>query len=334
MPSKGKLKRIISLWLVLILALAFVACGGIRRRNVWSSKRNGENIKVAIINLDPSESGYRAANDKDLRERFISEKGYDASFAYSMDNEEQKKMAEEFIDAGIHYLLLSAADTEGWDDVLNRAKEKDVKVILFDRTIDSDDSLYEASVVSDMLAEGQMAVEWLAEQQLTKYKILHIQGARGSAAQRGRTKALDNLVESNFDWKYAVQKPGNWDEGKAKEIVEEAIKSGITFNVIYSENDNMTRGAVEALDEAGITHGPGKDVIIISFDCNIWAMEEVLRQNWNYNGQCNPYHASYLDEIIKTLESGGRLAEKTIILREKGFDSENITKEDIENYGI
>ncbi len=334
MPSNGKRKKIICLWLVLIMALALVACGSMRHPHSWNPSRNGELVKVGIINVDPNESSYRAANVADLQERFTTERGYDASFAFSKDNEEQKRMAEAFIDEGVHYLLLAAADTEGWTEVLEKAKEKGVRVILFDRTIDADESLYEASVVSDMLVEGQMAVDWLAEQGLIKYRIIHLQGALGSAAQKGRTEALKEKVDSNFNWKFAIQRSADWNEGKAKEIVAEAIKSGTTFNVIYSENDNMTKGAVEALDEAGITHGPGKDVIIISFDCNKWAMEEVLKQNWNYIGQCNPYQATYIDEIIRTIESGGRLADKTIILNEKSFDAEHITREDIDNYGI
>ena len=63
-------------------------------------------------------------------------------------------------------------------------------------------------------------------------------------------------------------------------------------------------------------------------------MEELLNQNWNYDGQCNPFQASYIDEIIKTLESGGTISEKTIIMEEKGFDAASITQEDVDKYGI
>ena len=50
---------------------------------------SGELIKVGIINNDPNESGYRTANDADLKKTFTKENGYDASFAYSMKNDEQ-----------------------------------------------------------------------------------------------------------------------------------------------------------------------------------------------------------------------------------------------------
>ena len=143
---------------------------------------SGELIKVGIINNDPNESGYRTANDADMKAMFTEENGYEASFAYSLKNDEQITAAQKFIQDGVDYLLLSAADTAGWDTVLMDAQAAGTRVILFDRTIDADESLYEASIVSDMEAEGQTAVDWLAGQGLDEYNIIHIQGVMASAA--------------------------------------------------------------------------------------------------------------------------------------------------------
>jgi simple sugar transport system substrate-binding protein len=96
----------------------------------------------------------------------------------------------------------------------------------------------------------------------------------------------------------------------------------------------MAKGAVAALDKANISHGVGKDVIVMGFDCNQWALQELLDQNWNYDGQCNPFQAAYLDDVIKKLENGETLSEKTIIMEEKGFDATTITADDVANYGI
>lgn len=335
MLNNGKLKRILCIWLALVTALALVACGSTTKYNVWRPlSRREHKIKVGIINLEASESGYRKANVRDLEERFTAERGYDASFAYSMDNGTQIEMARAFIEDGVEYLLIAAADTAGWNSLLNEAKYTGVKVILFDRMIDEDESLYEASVVSDMLMEGQLAVEYLESLQLKKYKIIHLQGTLGSSAQKGRSYAIEDKVHSEFNWRIMRQETANWDREQAKAIVLDALAKGTTFNVVYSENDDMTKGAVEALDEYGISHGPDGSVAIISFDCNKWAMEELMKRSWNYDGQCNPYQASYLDEIIKTIESGGRLANKTIIIKEKGFSTETIKASDIKDFGI
>ena len=294
---------------------------------------SGELIKVGIINNDPNESGYRTANDKDLKAMFTEENGYEASFAYSLMNDEQITAAQKFIQDGVDYLLLSAADTAGWDSVLKDAQDAGIRVILFDRTIDADASLYEASIVSDMAKEGQTAVDWLKGQGLSEYKIIHLQGVMGSAAQQGRSGALDEAVASD-GWTLVTQQTAEWNAEKAQQIVQSVIDSGESFNVIYAENDDMAKGAVAALDKANISHGVGKDVIVMGFDCNKWALEELLNQNWNYDGQCNPFQASYIDDIIKTLESGGTISEKTIIMEEKGFDAASITQEDVDKYGI
>ena len=182
--------------------------------------------------------------------------------------------------------------------------------------------------------EGQTAVEWLAGQGLDEYKIIHIQGVMGSAAQQGRTGALNEMVEANDNWSLVTQQTAEWNAETAQQIVQSQIDAGVDFNVIYAENDDMAKGAVAALDAANISHGVDGDVIIMGFDCNKWALQELLDGNWNYDGQCNPFQASYIDEVIKTLESGGTVDPKVIIMEEKGFDAATITAEDVENYGI
>ncbi|MDR2750740.1 MAG: substrate-binding domain-containing protein, partial [Clostridiales bacterium] len=193
--------------------------------------------------------------------------------------------------------------------------------------------LYEAAVVSDMAKEGETAVNWLKAQNLGSYKVIHIQGAMGSDAQLGRTGALDAEFASGAMTK-VTQQTATWDEATAKQIVEAVINSGEDFNVIYAENDGMAKGAVSALDEAGITHGVGKDVVVMGFDCNRWALRELLAGNWNYDGQCSPFQAKVISDMIKSLESGGSIAQKKVISEEKGFDATTITQADIDTYGL
>ena len=260
-----------------------------------------------------------------------------AKTAYTLKNDEQLQYAQQFITDGVDYLLISAAETTGWDAVLQSAQEAGIGVFLFDRMIDCDPSLFEAAVVSDMANEGDLAVNWLLAQGLDEYNVIHIQGAMGSDAQLGRTGALDAQFEAGTMNK-VVQQTATWDEAEAKKIVESVINSGDAFNVIYAENDGMAKGAVAALDEAGITHGVDGDVIVMGFDCNKWALRELLAGNWNYDGQCSPFQAEVIDSMIKTLEEGGEiegLNEKgQIINEERGFDAKEITEEDIETYGL
>jgi len=323
-------KRIFALALVASMILAVTACGKKEPADAGSDL-----IKVGIINNDPNESGYRTANDKSMKEQFTKANGYEATFKYSLKNDEQIAYAQKMIQDEVDYLLLSAADTSGWDSVLKDAKDAGIKVILFDRTVDASEDLYVASVVSDMAKEGQTAVDWLKGQKLSEYKIIHLQGVMGSAAQIGRSGALNDAVTSE-GWTMVQQQTAEWSSDKAQEIVQAVIDAGTDFNVIYAENDDMAKGAVAALDKAGITHGTaeGAKVVVMGFDCNKWALEELLAGNWNYDGQCNPFQAGDIHKIIQKLEKGETIAEKTIILDEKGFDAATITQADVDKYGI
>ena len=319
---------------VLALTLVLSACGagGGNGGNGGSGGSGGSGglIKVGVINNPPSESGYREANVKDMESVFSQANGYELKTFYSLKNDEQLQAAQGFITEGVDYLLISAAETTGWDEVLTKAKEAGIKVFLFDRMIDVDQSLYEAAVVSDMAKEGETAVNWLLSQNLGTYNVIHIQGAMGSDAQIGRTGAL----QAQFDagkMNMVVQQTATWDEAEAKKIVESVINSGADFNVIYAENDGMAKGAVAALDEAGITHGVNGKVVVMGFDCNRWALRELLAGNWNYDGQCSPFQAQIISDIIQGKTT---ISSKIIINEEKGFDAATLTQADIDTYGL
>ena len=314
---------------VLALTLVLSACGAGGGSGSGSGGSGGL-IKVGVINNPPSESGYREANVKDMESVFSQANGYELKTFYSLKNDEQLQAAQGFITEGVDYLLISAAETTGWDEVLTKAKEAGIKVFLFDRMIDVDQSLYEAAVVSDMAKEGETAVNWLLSQNLGTYNVIHIQGAMGSDAQIGRTGAL----QAQFDagkMNMVVQQTATWDEAEAKKIVESVINSGADFNVIYAENDGMAKGAVAALDEAGITHGVNGKVVVMGFDCNRWALRELLAGNWNYDGQCSPFQAQIISDIIQGKTT---ISSKIIINEEKGFDAATLTQADIDTYGL
>ena len=317
--------------LALVIALVMVLC---------AASALADGIKVGIINLDPAESGYRQANVKDMTNTFTAENGYEATFVTAPTADKQLDAARGFITDGVKYILVSAAETTGWDEVLQEAKDNGIGVFLFDRLIECDPSLYTAAVVSDMRKEGETAVAWLDSLGLEEYNILHIMGQMGSAAQIGRSGALEEKAAADDKWTIVADGTGgdSWDPEEARKIAEAAINDGKSFNIVYAENDGMAGGVVEALDAAGITHGVDGDVIIMGFDCNKWALRKLLAGEWNYDGQCSPFQAKLIDEMIKKLEAGeaieGLNELNQIINNEVGFDAKTITQEDIDTYGL
>lgn len=289
-------------------------------------------ITVGVVNSSPEESEYRLAVDAEMKDTFTEGNGYAASFSYEETGDKQIAAAEQFIADGVDYLLLSAEDAAGWESVLMDAQDADVRVILYDQVITVDESLYDAAVISDADKEGKDAVNWLERQGLSEYQIIHLQGVMGTDTQKGLTGALDAKAAEN-GWKIVARQAADEDADRARQIVQSVIDSGEPFNVIYAENEELAKGAVAALDEADISHGTGGHVVVMSFGCSKWALEELLIQNWDYEGQRSPRQAFYMDEAIKTMESGDALAEKVIVMDERGFEATAITAEDILHYG-
>jgi simple sugar transport system substrate-binding protein len=310
--------------MVLLLALAMVGVA------------TGQSlIKVGIVNLPPEESGYRQANVEDMNTVFSKANGYDAKQTNTGDNSEQIAAAQGYIRDGVKYLLISAANASGWDNVLKSAKAAGVTVFLFDRLIQTDPANYRAALVSDMAAEGNTAVNWLLGQKLPSYNVILIRGQLGSAAELGRSGAL---LKARDAGKVRIVADGtggdSWSPAEARKVVEAAITAGKDFNVIYAENDGMAQGAVQALDAAGITHGKNGKVKIIGFDFNRFALRNVQAGYWNCDIQCSPRQAAQISGWIKDIEARKKGPSGIVYQNEIFADTATITDDLILAKGI
>jgi simple sugar transport system substrate-binding protein len=336
-----RMKKLLVGLLVLVMVSAVFAGGRRQADSAGSAGSAGSGlIKIGIVNLHPSESGYREANVKDMDRVFNSANGYNVLKTNVNTLNEQLAAANQYINDGVKYLLISAADANGWDNVLAAAKRAGVTVFLFDRLINTSSDNYAAAVISDMQNQGKNAVAWLeAQNRPGGYQIIHIQGQIGSAAQIGRTQPLDQAIAKYADWTLVRRGTGGdtWSPDEAKRIVEAAIAAKESFNVIYAENDGMAEGAMTALREAGISHGVKGDVWIMGFDFNKFALRYVMSGDWNFNGQCSPFQADVIHGFIKTLESGGKInvpANRQVINAEIVIDNAKINQAFIDQYGL
>lgn len=298
-----------------------------------------EPLKVGIISSPAGISSFNTALSNDMERVFCEANGYDAVFFYpelgsysvSQWNNEQISAAQQFIDDGADYLLIYPSDSTGWDTVLQNAKNAGIKVLFFNVIADVNTSLYETYICNDTEKEGKIAIAWLSKQNLTQYNIIHLQGMMGVSGQKGRTAPLNDMVARNAKWNFVKQESAKWSAENAKTIVKGVIDSGKSFNVIYAENESMAKGAVETLDEAGITHGLNGDVLIVTFNCD--ELEEVKKGTWNCDVQENPFQAVYVHNAIVALEKGESVP-KNIYVDNRCFDAATITQEDVDTYGL
>lgn len=317
-------------------------------------------ITVGVCQVG-SESVWRTANTNSIKKNLSRENGFFMRFSNARQKQEnQIKTIREFISQKVDYIVLSPVTEYGWDTVLQEAKDAGIPVILMDRKLQvADESLYTCFVGTDMFTEGKLAGEWL-EKHLAKIasvkepdelnmeeaqddlseaevdtetgdlqpekksvRIVVLKGTEGSTAEIGRTRGFMEVAKNHPEWDIVATVDADFTTTKAREVMTDIVARYSNIDVIVSQNDDMTFGAVEILDEAGITHGVDGDVKIISFDAVRKALRMVRDGIINADVECNPDQGQMIADIIKDLEAGKEV-EKVNYIGDKVFTIDNV----------
>ncbi|MCR4568678.1 MAG: ABC transporter substrate-binding protein [Pseudobutyrivibrio sp.] len=333
-----KLRNTFCLLMALIVIAALCAC-------------NSQKVQVDDVDEDTSlivvgfsqpgaESAWRVALTDSVKEAFTEDAGFKLIYKDGQSKQDnQIRDIRTFIQQGVDYIILSPIVETGWDTVLEEAEEANIPVIICDRNVVvSNEKLYTTFVGSDFSEEGKKAVDYLekefppdSEGNEPEVNIVHIQGTLGSSAQIGRSKALELALEKHENWNVVAEDCGEFTKAKAKEIMKQVLREvrSSDIDVIYCENDDEAAGVIAALDDAGIPHGEGTGMTIISFDATRKALEFCLNGDINFEVECNPLQGPYLVDMVKLLERG-ESAPKHTYIDEGEFTKDDLTPEFIE----
>lgn len=294
------------------------------------SRERTEDLIVVGVSQVGSESVWRTANTASIQQVFSRENGYFLMFDNARQKQEnQIRAIRRFISQRVDYIVFSPIVEEGWETVLEEAKEADIPVILMDRMADIPPYLYTAWVGSDFEAEGRKAGEWLegylkgTRFNQDQINIVVLQGTEGSTAMLGRTKGFESVANEHDNWVILEQVDANFTTAKGKEEMARMMKKYPDIDVVVSQNDDMTFGALEAIEESGKTAGAGGDITVISFDGVKEALEKVKAGKINADIECNPLLGEEVENVIKMFQRG-ETPEKANYVSEEVFTQKNV----------
>lgn len=313
-------------------ALLLFCLSGCGRLSVEDASSEDALIVVGFSQVG-AESDWRNANTRSMQQAFSESNGYRLIIDDAQQKQDRQITAiRNFIHQGVDYIVLAPTTEKGWDTVLLEAKAAGIPVIIVDRMIEvDDDSLFACWIGSDFRREGDLAVAWM-ERRFgdAPLRIVHLQGNLGSSAQLGRTAGLDDALAAHPGWTLVSRDSGDFTQAKGQELIEALLAEGIDFDVIYSENDNMAYGAIDALGEAGLV--PGRDVTVVAFDANRKALEMVLGGEIGFDVECNPLHGPRVQAIITQLQAGETPPKYTYV-EESAFDEAAVRQISLDSRG-
>lgn len=284
-----------------------------------------DEITLGFCNVG-NEGGWREANEKSIKN---AAGDFGINLIYSeadLNYEKQIDILNKFIEMDVDIISFSPVKEEGYEEVLKRAKEANIPVILADRTINIEDkTLYNTFVGSDFREEGRRAARWCMENLEETTNVFEIQGILGSTPTTERRKGFEEVISPSNNIKIVESISGDYTFEGGKKAMEKFLdKSYKKYRnskvLVYSHNDDMAIGAIEAIEEYGLK--PGVDIKIVSIDAIKQGILAMKSGKINCIIECNPLIGPEIMKISKDILSG-KDTTSMIITDEKIFEGKN-----------
>ncbi len=251
-----------------------------------------------------AESAWRTAETNSIKSE-AEKQGVELVFSDAQQKQEnQIKAVRNFITMGVDVIGLAPVVESGWEPVLREAKEAGIPVILVDRKVDADESLYDSYLGPNVIEEGRNAARWLAKKMHGKATIVELQGTVGAAPTIERKKGFAEILANYPDMKIIKSQSGDFTRAKGNEVMEQWVKAGdfANVNALYAHNDDMALGAIQALEASGFK--PGKDIVIVSIDGVRDAFVAMVEGKLNCTVECNPLLGPQFFKLAKMAAAG------------------------------
>ncbi len=281
-----------------------------------------------------SESAWRTRNTESI---FEAAANYDIQLLF--DDAQQKqanqlKAIRSFIVYQVDVIAFVPIVEDGWDNVLQEAKDAGIPVIVVDREIKADESLYAGFLGENSYEEGINAARFLVQKCKNQNKtinILEITGTENSSVAIMRAKGFREIIEkenaNQKKFEIIHSEDGDFLRSKGKEIINKLVQEnkGLKFDnknidVLFSHNDSMTLGILDALEENKINT---KDIIIISIDAEQKSIDALVEGKLNCVVECNPNLGPTLMQLVQDIAKGNSIPRKTYIAESIFTENDN-----------
>lgn len=283
------MKKIVSkffmLILCLIIGLSMTACSSSNQES--TTKQDG---KVSIFM--PSEDLQRWNQDGKYLKEELEDDGYTVDLQYAQnDASTQISQIKKAIDDGCDALIIAAVDRDSLSDILSEAKEKNIKVVAYDRLIMNTD-VVSCYVTFDNYKVGQIQGDYIVDtlgldEGKGPYNLEILSGPlEDNNSYYFFAGAMDKL-QLYIDNEQLIIKSKNktiedtaisgWSTEKAQDRMDEILSSTYKdkkIDAVLCANDSIANGVTKSLKENGFN----KDnfPIVTGQDCDIQSVKNII----------------------------------------------------------
>ncbi|CAN1550408.1 RbsB ABC-type sugar transport system, periplasmic component [Burkholderiaceae bacterium] len=176
------------------------------------------------------------------------------------DSAVQMASVEDLIQRRVSIIIMSPNNSLALAPVADAAKRANIPLVIFDRKLTVDPSMYAAYVGADDAEMGKAAAQFLAAKVGGKGKIIQLEGTPGASATVDRKKGFEAEI-AKYPGIQVVSYVGHYRLSDAVAVMEDASTAHRGFVGVYGHNDSMAMGAAKVVKERNL-----QNVAIVGID--------------------------------------------------------------------
>lgn len=191
----------------------------------------------------------------------------------SNNNDEQIQLVQQAIAKSKDIVILTPADSTGIVPAVTELNDAKIPVINLNTKINNESGTAnsETFVVADNITCATLCAEELVRRAGEKGEIVILQGPSGGQVTIDLTKGAEDVFAKYPDMKIVAYQDAKFDRVTAYQITQNMLQTYPDLKVIFSCNDEMALGCLQAVEEAG-----RKDKIVIGgIDGNVDALNSI-----------------------------------------------------------
>jgi inositol transport system substrate-binding protein len=166
----------------------------------------------------------------------------------------QLSQIQNFIAQKVDAIIVNPVDTDATPKITRLATDAKIPLVYVNRKPVDFEKLGPgvAFVASDERVSGTLEMQYVCKLLKGKGDVLVLMGELSNEAARTRTKDVEEVVKKPecSGIRIVDKREGKWSRTQAQDITTNWLSSGVKFDAIVSNNDEMAIGAINALKAA------------------------------------------------------------------------------------
>lgn len=171
------------------------------------------------------------------------------------DVSKQQSQIQNFIAAGVDAIIVNPVDTDATIAMSKIAADAGIPLVYVNREPVNVNELPEKQsfVASEEVVAGTLEAKEVCRLLGGKGKAVIMMGELSNQGARMRTKAVHDVVATDEckGIEIVEEQTANWQRTQGADLVTNWLSSGLEFNAVIANNDEMAIGAAQALKAAG-----------------------------------------------------------------------------------